>query len=80
MESSYQKLLIYAFMIIIGSLLTVATFDTWQTVLMISLLLISVSYLFILGVDKLSIQTTDNVMEGFTSSQESDAAKSKYEW
>jgi SAM-dependent methyltransferase len=80
MDDWYQKGLIYAFIIVIGSLLTVATFDTWQTVLMVCLLLISMSYIVVLGIDKLSIQSVGNIKEGFTSKTESDAAKSKYEW
>ena len=80
MDSSYQQLLMYAFIIVVASLITVATFDTWQTVLLIALLLISVSYVFVLGIDRLSVQNIGTIREGFTSSQESDASKSKYEW
>jgi SAM-dependent methyltransferase len=80
MEEWYQKALIYAFIIVIGSLLTVATFDTWQTVLMVCLLLISMSYLFVLGIDKLSVYSVGDIKEGFTSNTESEASKSKYEW
>jgi hypothetical protein len=80
MEEWYQKGFIYAFIIVVGSLLTVATFDTWQTVLLICLLLISMSYVFVLGIDKLSVQSVGNIEEGFTSNKESEAAKSKYEW
>jgi len=80
MEASYQKLVIYSFIIVVASLITLATFDTWQTVLLYALLLISISYLFILGIDKLSIQQIDNFKEGFTSQQDSDANQSKYEW
>ena len=75
MDEWYQKGLIYAFIIVIGSLLTVATFDTWQTVLMVCLLLISMSYIVVLGIDKLSIQSVGDIKEGFTSKAESDAAK-----
>jgi SAM-dependent methyltransferase len=80
MEEWYQKGFIYAFIIVVGSLLTVATFDTWQTVLLMCLLLISISYVFVLGIDKLSVQSVGDIEEGFTSNKESEAAKSKYEW
>jgi SAM-dependent methyltransferase len=83
MDDCFQKkLILYAFIITLGTLLTVVTFDTWQMVLAVTLLLISISYVFMLGVDRLSIKEWD-IKEGFSNEkeeQESDASKSKYEW
>lgn len=78
MDGFYQKLLIYVVIIILGCLLTTLTFDTWQTGILIVLLLISISYLFILGLDRLTTLNYLNVKEGFVT--ETIAESSKYEW
>lgn len=83
MHGFYQSLLIYVVIILLGVMITLVTFDTWQTVLLVSLLLIGVSYVIILGLDRLTIQNVGTIKEGFTTSQESkesDATQSKYEW
>lgn len=78
MEGFYQKLLIYIVIIILACLITLFTFDTWRTVVLVILLLTSVSYVFILGLDKLTTLNCTNIKEGFIS--ESAADSSKYEW
>jgi len=80
MEGFYQKILLYLTIVILATMLTMAPFDTWQTVLATALLLIGISYVTVLGIDKLSVQNCGSIKEGFTTSPESDAAKSKYEW
>ena len=82
MNINYQKILIYIVIIILASLLTIFTFDTWQTMGLVILLLISLSYLFILALDKLTTVNYLGIKEGFVSEQnkENDAAISKYEW
>lgn len=80
MEGFYQKLLLYLAIVILVAMFTSVTFDTWQTILATALLLICMSYVFVLGIDKLSIQNCGLIKEGFTTAPESDAAKSKYEW
>jgi SAM-dependent methyltransferase len=78
MEGFYQKLLIYLVIIILGCLIITLTFDTWQTGVLIVLLLIAVSYLFILGLDRLTTLNYLNVKEGFVA--ETVAETTKYEW
>jgi SAM-dependent methyltransferase len=81
MEGLYKKLLFYITLIIIAVLFTVFTFDTFETFLIVGLLLIGVSYLFILGIDKLTVLNYGTVKEGFVSeSSDTAAALSKYEW
>ena len=83
----YKKLVIYATIIILAALITLFTFDTWQTVLLTSLLLISLSYLTILSMDRLTTINYGTIREGFVTdqltlsdSQVSSATTSKYEW
>jgi SAM-dependent methyltransferase len=78
MDGFYQKLLIYVVIIILAALITVFTFDSWQSAGFIVLLLIAISYIFILAIDKLS---THEYKEGFTTeSNSTEAQVSKYEW
>jgi SAM-dependent methyltransferase len=78
MDGIYQKLLIYITIIILISIFTIFVFDNWQSVLIVSLLLIVISYLIILLIDKLTNLQCNKVSEGFIT--ESDAVISKYEW
>lgn len=78
MEGFHQKLLIYVIIIIIALLITIFTFDTWETIALVAFVLMSMSYLFILAVDKLTTLNCTNVKEGFVT--ESAAQTSKYEW
>jgi SAM-dependent methyltransferase len=58
--------------------------DAWQSALLIILILICVSYLCQLIMDKLNAPVMtidyDTLNEGFENASEGDAAKSKYEW
>ncbi len=84
MEVILKKLLLYATIIILAIMITTFTFDTWQTVLAVAILLICVSYVFTMGIDKLTDMNCITIKEGFlsspTDSDMSDAAVSKYEW
>ena len=80
MEGFYQKLLVYITIIILGCLITVFTFDSWQTVCLMALLLIGISYIFILAIDKLTTLNIGNIKEGFVTESGSSATESKYEW
>lgn len=76
MEGFYKKILIYVTILILASMITLFTFDSWQTITIVTFLLICISYIFILAIDKLSVVNCNTIKEGFTT--ESD--KSKYEW
>lgn len=78
MEGFNKTLLIYVIIIIIACLITIFTFDTWETVILIVFLLMSISYLFILAIDKLTTLNCKNIKEGFVT--ESQADTSKYDW
>ncbi len=78
MDGFYQKLIIYVVIIILAALITVFTFDNWHSAGLVVLMLIAISYIFILAIDKLS---THEYKEGFTTeSNATDAQVSKYEW
>ena len=78
MEGFYQKLLIYVVIIIISCLITIFTFDRWETIALIAFLLMSFSFLFILALDKLTTLNCGKIKEGFVT--ETSAQVSKYEW
>jgi SAM-dependent methyltransferase len=78
MDINYQKILIYIVIIILACLITVFTFDNWQTVGMVAFLLIAISFIFIMALDRLSTVNCTNIKEGFVS--ETEASTSKYEW
>jgi SAM-dependent methyltransferase len=81
MDGFYQKLLIYATIIIIACLLTVFTFETWHTVALVAFILIAISYLGILTLDRLTSVNYGIIKEGFVSDREASTAEaSKYEW
>ncbi len=67
-----------------GSLITVFIFDTWQNILMYSLLLVITSYVILVGIDRLGNNDTNEGFEDGKGSdkdiKETDANKSKYEW
>lgn len=68
--------IILATFVLFFALITLCTFDTWQTVLLAIFCAIIAVYVFLLGVDKLTTTDITTVGEGFvTQSQES-----KYEW
>jgi hypothetical protein len=82
-------ILIFA-IILLGILVTVFTLDSWSSLLYTSVLLTIISYIFILGIDRLTTYSTATIKEGFLSDTkgeqkgdkptESEANKSKYEW
>lgn len=84
----YKKFVVYATIIILAALITLFTFDTIQNVLLVTLLLISLSYLVILSMDRLTTINYTTIKEGFVTEQESEDAQtqvtaataSKYEW
>ena len=82
MDPFYSQLLVTATLIIIASLFTVITFDTWQMVLLTILFLIGVNYLIILTLDRLTTINYGSIREGFVTQEKniSDSALSKYEW
>jgi len=80
MDLVYSQLIVVATLLIMGALFTVATFDTWQTVLMIILFLIGVQYLMVLTLDRLTTVNYGSISEGFVTSKETESALSKYEW
>lgn len=81
MEGFWQKLAIYGTIIILASILTLFTFDTWETVLIVALLMTLTSYLMIYSVDKLTELNCGAISEGFLAEpMESDAMVSKQEW
>jgi SAM-dependent methyltransferase len=81
MEEGYQKTVVYATILILAAMITLFTFDTWQTILLVSLFLIGINYVIILSMDRLTTTNVMNVSEGFvTDEKDSEAATSKYEW
>lgn len=81
MEETSSKWVIYGTIIILAAMITLFTFDTWQTILIVSLLLIGINYLVIFSMDKLTDSGYLTIKEGFISDpKESDSAVSKYEW
>jgi SAM-dependent methyltransferase len=86
-------MIVYATIIILSAIITLIAFDTWQTVLCTSLLLILIMYVIILSVDRLTdintldtdafitaLTTSSTKTEGFEDKKESEANTSKYEW
>jgi|LauGreDrversion4_2_1035121.scaffolds.fasta_scaffold15817_4 SAM-dependent methyltransferase len=84
MNETKHKFAVYFTLLVLISLLTLFTFDTFDTVLIVSLLLICISYLSILTVDRLE---APSLLEGFTSDKEqgkdkdqTKAEESQYQW
>jgi len=78
-----QKFALYVVLIGLASLLTLFTFDTWETVLLVSLLLMGVSYLSILTLDRLGGPDpipSGLLQEGFEDKSLTQANKTRYEW
>lgn len=82
----HKRILLYVAIIVFAAMLTLFTFDTWQTILLTTLLLTCVSYVIILSIDKLTTKNVFMIREGFVSEpqhdtkDDSEAAKSKYDW
>jgi SAM-dependent methyltransferase len=85
-----KRILLYVAIIVFAAMLTLFTFDTWQTILLTTLLLTCVSYVIILSIDKLTTKNVFMIREGFVSEpnngegggkvEDSEATKSKYDW
>ena len=71
-----KEYIVYITIVIIAAMITLITFDSYQTVMLFTLLLICMSYLFILGIDTLSTLNCGTIKEGFVTESE----ESKYEW
>lgn len=71
-----KEYIVYITIVIIAVMITLITFDSYQTVMLFTLLLICMSYLFILGIDTLSTLNCGSIKEGFVTESE----ESKYEW
>lgn len=83
MDGFWQKAVIYGTMVLLAAILTLFTFDTWETVLIVALIMTLVSYTMVYTVDKLTVYNMGMISEGFVGDgpqKESDAVSSKYEW
>jgi len=81
MEFNSGYIIVFATFIVYLSIVTLCTFDTWQTVLLTMVCLMIAVYVFLLGVDNLTPMNVLTVKEGFkTEKGETESKKSKYEW
>ena len=85
MNELQQKITVYVTLFALAGLLTLFTFDTWETILLVCLLLMGISYVSILTTDRLF--SPEVTHEGFTGEKEGDgnnemslAKKTRYEW
>ena len=69
-------IIVFATFVLFLSIVTLCTFDTWQTVLLALFCVFIAMYVFLLGVDKLTTGDVLTIREGFVS----DSQESKYEW
>lgn len=82
----HKRILLYVAIIVFAAMLTLFSFDTWQTILLTTLLLTCVSYVIILSIDRLTTKNIFMISEGFVSEpqhdtkDDSEAVKSKYDW
>lgn len=80
MNEIHQKIVVYIIILSLAGLLTLFTFDTFDTVLIVSLLLIVISYLTTLTVDRFASPPI-LFQEGFTSEKPlTKAEESQYQW
>ena len=79
-----QKFALYFVLFGLAAILTLFTFDTWETILLVCLLLMGVSYLSILTLDRLvePVPFSSGLLEGFQASQgpATQATKTRHEW
>lgn len=86
MNEVQQKIVVYVTLFALAGLLTLFTFDTWETILLVCLLLMGISYVAILTTDRLFSPEPYSTEEGFTGGKESTEAgsdlakKTRYEW
>ena len=67
-----NNLVIFTMVVLIAIFGTLFTFDTWQTILFVAFTLICVSYIIILGLDKLTTINYTPIREGFTTIMDDD--------
>jgi SAM-dependent methyltransferase len=67
-----NNLVIFTMVVLIAIFGILFTFDTWQTILFVSFTLICVSYIIILGLDKLTAINYTPIREGFTTNMDDD--------
>jgi len=65
-------------LLLLSAMVTVCTFDTWQTALLVALLMIATSYVMIFSMDHLTPWNMGSIHEGFVVPTAAD--ESKYEW
>jgi hypothetical protein len=75
-DNGHGFTIVFATFILFLSVVTLCTFDTWQTILFASLCMLIAIYVLLLGVDKLTTLDVTTVKEGFIS----ESHQSKYEW
>lgn len=80
-----QRIAVYITLFALAAILTLFTFDTWETILLVALLMIGISYVALLATDRLFEPEpyTTEFSEGFTdgsSGSEGEAKKTRYEW
>ena len=75
-DSGHGFTIVFATFILFLSVITLCTFDTWQTLLFASLCMLIAMYVLLLGVDKLTTMDVTTVKEGFIT----ESQQSKYEW
>lgn len=76
-----KRIILYVAIIVFASMITLFNFDSWQTILLVTLLITCISYVIVLSIDKLTTKNIFTIHEGFVSeSDHTDATKSKYEW
>jgi SAM-dependent methyltransferase len=78
MEETISKLIVYGTIIILLAFLTLFTFESWDTVIFAGIVVMIMSYIVILIIDRLTVQSCNKIAEGFVN--ESEAELSKYEW
>ena len=61
----WQKFMVYATIMALGAMLTLFTFDTWETVMIVTLLMTVVSYLLMYSLDQLTDYSFTSISEGF---------------
>ena len=76
-----KRIILYVAIVVFAAMITLFTFDSWQTILLVTLLVTCVSYVIVLSIDKLTTKNIFTIHEGFISEPDhSEATKSKYEW
>lgn len=66
-DEFYKRVFLYVAIIVFAAMITLFTFDTWQTILLTTLLVTCVSYVIVLSIDKLTTKNVFMIREGFIS-------------